>query len=184
MKDKKRVGGFTLIEILVVVGIMMMLSVIVLGYNRSTDSTLRLFRDQAIVIGVLNRAKALAIEKFDAPGACGFGIHLSAASQTFLLFGDSNTNPGNDCYAGGYQGNILYESGEEIEIPFEIDSRFAFSLYDAGGTSVSEFDIVFIPPDPIATSTVQFPLTIQINDGAASASVRVSVTAGGQITGK
>lgn len=200
--------GFTLIETLIVVGITIMLSVVVLGYNRSTDADLALFRDQAIVIGSVNRAKALAIEKFNSPGACGFGVHFSEYSRSFFIFEDQNMNPGSDCRNNGaYLGTGMYEAGEEINPTFMLDRRFRFWLYveDAAGFGSQiergEFDILFIPPDPTTTSTDLLPASVYVGRGSLpsggsgrnpppnpdpipSDGVRVILSPAGQITGR
>lgn len=186
MKFLKGKNAFTLIETLVVMGITVMLSVIVLGYNRSSDTTLALYRDQALVVGALNRAKALAIEKFNSLDACAYGVHFERDSKQFLIFKDlnKNQNVGADCrIAGEYQGTVAYESGigEEEGVPFDLDSRSKLVLYDGLGAKTSFLDILFIPPDPVTTSTQGLPLTVQIESGGV---VKVIISQGGQITGR
>ena len=82
-------SGFSLIEIIVVISITILLSSLVIGDGRSSGKQLVLFRDQAVIAGVLNRARALAIEKFYEPEQyfenCSFGLHFDDSSLDYIL---------------------------------------------------------------------------------------------------
>ena len=55
----KKKGGFTIIEMVIVAAIIGILSGMTLIYNRSGAEQLKLFKEEAMVVGILNRARAL-----------------------------------------------------------------------------------------------------------------------------
>lgn len=125
--------GFTIIEILVSLGIMAFLTSLLLLYSRTGERQIALFKEQAGLISAVLRAKSLAIQTFSeqAP-ACGYGIHFSAADNNFTLFKDSAPN----CE----EANKAYDPGEALET-HDLPTDLKFSQLDLT-------DVVFIPPDP------------------------------------
>ena len=73
-RPTRRTSAFTLIEIVVVVGITMLFTAMAIGYTRTSEDRLALFSEQAKIQGLLNRAKTLALQGFGrtegAEGAC------------------------------------------------------------------------------------------------------------------
>lgn len=177
---KKRQAGFSLVEVMMVIGVTVFLSLLAISYNRSTDIQILLFRDQSTVVSILNRAKSLAIEKFYEPGsiACAFGVHFNtdaADPKKFILFQDF---PSNGCETADseYTG-----SGEDFEV-YSLDRRLSFTLaYGASPTTVTNLDILFIPPHLEVASTQNFPITLTIQ-AATGEAVGINISASGQIT--
>lgn len=162
--------GFTLLEVVVVVGIIALISSTMLVYNRSAENQIALYRDQALVVGALNRTKALAIEKYNSPGACGYGVHVSEYSRSFFIFEDRYDETIGKCLdAGVYTGDFAYTAGEQFgeTIFLSPQSRFRLSETTGGGAQqeVGWLDIVFVPPDPAVYSGNSFPLEIAIGEG-------------------
>jgi prepilin-type N-terminal cleavage/methylation domain-containing protein len=171
----KNKSGFTLVEMLIVVGIMALLSAMTLVSNRSSADQLRLFKDEATVVGVLNRAKALAAEKFnDNPDSCAFGVHFESNSRNFTLFQDLNTTASDFCkeFGGQFNSNFLYDAGESIQA-FSLEPGLVFDI----GSAV---DVLFVPPELTVTSTASLPFDIVIRDGSGAAKTIV-VNETGQI---
>jgi len=165
--------GFTLIETIVVVAITMILSGILLAYNRSTERQIVLYRDQAVIVGAINRAKSLTIQKYREPRsdgkvACAFGVHF-APPRSFILFQDLDQ--------GGCQENHIYayDQGEEIQT-LSLDNRLQFDMQNG-------FDILFIPPELQATTTNAngFPVTIVIKTNDNTGRATTTISAAGQI---
>jgi len=146
-------NGFTIVEILVVLGIVTILSGVALTANRTSKSQLALFKTEALLIGSINRAKALSQQRLDVQNICAFGIHFS--SSGFLVFGDKIVNPGTDIQCrnldGVYTGNAIYDEGYDyiVDNPIVLDSGVSFNLEIQGK------DVVFLPPDLTATTTFQ-----------------------------
>ena len=152
---------------MVAIAITMLLSTMLLTFNRSTEKQIALFKDQAVVVGVLNRAKALAIEKFNQnTNACAFGVHFKNDSQEFFIFQDLQSVSSEaifgcrDLKNNTFNSTFRFEEGEQIEF-FSLDNRLKFSLS-------GDLDIVFIPPEISVNSPAGLPaiIIIQTKDGS------------------
>ncbi len=177
-------AGFTLIETVVVIAITVMLSGIFIGYTRSSNNQLALFQNQARVVGSLNRARSLALQKLNVPEACAFGVYVAGdasglPANEFIVFQDVAS--GGDCRSDAYRasnGYHKYESGEEIE-RFVLDSDFRFS----GSWGEDGESIVFVPPE-LTADALPVPLPVSITITGRGISGTVTVSASGQIAGQ
>jgi|SRR3989344_6268422 len=160
-------AGFTLIETLVVISITIILAGVLLVYNRSNEGQIVLYRDQAVIVGLLNRAKSLAIQKYREPAfsdysACAFGVHFEPSpSRDFVLFQDLGLG---GCTAGRvYAYNDGAVPPEELQ-RISLDSRLRFV-----GIPASGLDILFVPPEvSILTNSpdgLPIAITVETNDG-------------------
>lgn len=61
MNSMKKRGGFTLIEMIIVIAIMAILATVFLSYDKSGERQVILLGEQTKVVALLNRAKALAL---------------------------------------------------------------------------------------------------------------------------
>ena len=77
----RRDGGFTLVETLVVVGIMMIMTATLIAYTRSSGKQIVLYTEQAKLIGILNRAKSLALQRENAEAFCAYGIRFTGPNS-------------------------------------------------------------------------------------------------------
>ena len=175
-------NGFSLIEVMVVVSITVLLSVLTLGYSRSSEKQILLFRDQTHVVSVLNRAKALAIEKFvevgmgQATTTCAFGVRFSELTNSFSLYRDIHDAGCDDVIDYSYNSA---EDGAFLD-EFELDQRSSFNLFVNGGTQTDEdVDIAFVSPHLEVFASHLFPITIGIESGGTT--VEVNVSGSGQI---
>lgn len=163
--------GFTVLEMLVVISIIILLSSLLILYSRAGENQIILFRDQSRLIMVLNRAKSLSIQMFNAPESpCAFGVHFSQAENAFLIFRDLAVTCQN-------ADHVYTETGELFE-RYQLSSKIKF-----GGLTLT--DIVFIPPDPktlIDNDPNKIDATVTLETLNGSASLRVKVNNAGQIT--
>lgn len=190
----KRIGsnsiekkGFTLVEILIVIGIMVLTSGMFIGYNRSGDEQIVLFKDQAMFIGAINRVKAFTQERFNIAGACAFGIYIPTVAsgntnppRKFFIFVDK-APVGQECITVAYDGIETPNTGyyynnppDEIIETLELDKRMKF---------IAEADsrIMFLPPDlKIYPPNETFTATIGSVSSERQATIEIS--SGGQIT--
>lgn len=92
--------GFTLVEAVVVVSITAVLMTMSLVYTRSSEKRVSLFTEQAKVVGVLERAKALAIQKYRGSdeNVCAFGVVFDKTANKMIIFKDLNCD--NEVNAG------------------------------------------------------------------------------------
>jgi len=173
--------GFTLIEVLVTIGISAILAGTLLAYNRSGESQIAVFKDQATISGLINRAKAFAQQRLNTPLACAFGIHIDGGgASTFQIFADKRINLSDPCVfqSGAFAPGLDFRYNGESEVigSYTLDSRTHFV-----GVPTEGLDIVFIPPDLIATSSVTLPVTFQISDAAGAHVSSITIEQGGQM---
>ena len=178
----KHRSGFSLIEIIVVISITILLSSLVIGYGRSSGKQLVLFRDQAVIAGVLNRARALAIEKFYEPEPdfdnCAFGLHFDNGSREYILFRDLGVG---GCDDVNYRYDADGVTSGAITLLEEI-SRFSIDEKLVFANPVADLDILFVPPELDVVSNSSFPVEIIIETIDDGASASVSVSASGQVS--
>lgn len=161
--------GFTLIELIVVIGILSVLSASLITYSRDGEKQIIFFKEQSVLVASVFRAKNLAISTYGRNGAdsCGYGIHFSSP-QEIIIFNDKASN--GDCSgAGGYSG-----SAEDID-KVKIDSRVRI----AG----SPRDFIFVPPEPIVRPAAQVSIRLELADDPSKFSI-ITISPAGQITVK
>ncbi|OGY57093.1 MAG: hypothetical protein A2Y84_00360 [Candidatus Colwellbacteria bacterium RBG_13_48_8] len=163
--------GFTLFEILIVVGIISILSTVLLGYSQRNGVIIQLASNQAKLQSLLSRAKALSIQTyFEGPGegenVCAHGVGVEGQeAYIFQLWGDSCPGPEigspSDAWMGGYECRGSTELREE-RLAGELDSiNFENKLVEIDEGESNLTCVIFIPPDPV----------VKINGGEESASV-------------
>jgi len=168
--------GFTLVEAIVVIGIMVILTAILLGYSRNSEKQIIFFKEESLLIGSILRAKGFAIETFQPeinPGVslpsriiCGWGVNFDRINNKYTVFADlappggGPQNPCQDILGNPLASVGIYNSvGETFDV-FELNSDIiAISCLSLNpnptspgtnctGPGPSSLDITFIPPDP------------------------------------
>ncbi len=132
--------SFTLIELIVVIGIISVFTALVLPNYRLGDKTLALQRSSHKLARDLRGAQemAMSVKEINGSTPYGFGVHFdSDSADSYILFADLNDNHHWDALDQDLE-TVQIESGIEIS-----------SLSPA-----SEFSVLFSPPDP----------TVWIND--------------------
>lgn len=161
-------GGFSLIELIVSLSIIMMITVLfIANYKTSNKRTDLVMTSQKIVADIhAAQNNALGLVKYnDGVPAGGWGISFDMSTTTYTMFADLN--------APGMLGYMDYDPSSEGDISYgarrtDISSNVAISSIKIGNTQVTKANVTFLPPDPItniysdgATSTV---LEIQVKD--------------------
>jgi len=184
------IAGFTLIEMMVVIAITTILAGLTLAYNRSGQKQIILFRDQALIVGVLNRAKSLTVQKFREQNpnlanydSCGFGVHFEPNGE-FILFEDLGTG---GCGVG-FDNNYEYDVSltdpitgavvtEKIE-SMKLDNRIKFTGIPA------PFDVVFVPPElTVKTTRVGgFPVEVMLETQDGTVKTNVTIGSASQVS--
>jgi len=145
MNFQSKSKAFTLIEMMVTLGIITALSVMILAYSRKSESITYLVREGDHIVFELRRVQGLSmlVLQQDSGGEkqiCGWGIYIDQANlpqEQFLLFSDlcTGTTP-----SGESIGNGRYDDGEEAET---IPVLRRVEIFESNISS-----IVFIPPEP------------------------------------
>ena len=171
-KANKLKRGVTLIEMIIVVGIITVLLTILIGYSRETAKNLTLINNQAKLVSLFSRAKSLG-QGFpvDPPVGymvCGYGIKAEIDPGTneytgeFFLFRDlvstipfSNNcddDADNDYTDPGILGIDERLEGSLNQFILETDyleMMGVAELADPSDPILAAFDhVIFIPPDP------------------------------------
>ena len=161
--------GFTLVELIVVLGITMMLSSVLISYNSTSREQLSLYADQMKFIGTIFRAKSLSLSPSLSSGGssiiCGYGIHVDYGAIQYSLF-SCNMPQGTNCQTiaspDACDKNVISIS--------EANSKVRF--ISQGGAPQLD-DVLFIPPDPV---------TLIMSGGATSTDASVVLqTVGGSL---
>ena len=99
--------GFTFIEAIITMAILLMLTSMLLLYNRTGEKQIVLLREKSNVVGQILKARSLSINTFiqDEP-ICGYGVHFE--NDSYSLFRDRAT----DCLAS----DKTYTSADSQEL--------------------------------------------------------------------
>jgi len=184
--------GFTLVEAVVVVGIMVILTATLLGYTRTSEQQVVFFKEQSLLINALLRAKAFSIETFQPglnPGGeriCGWGVHFDKVSGEYVIYRDiPPINQPNPCdqmntgnYTSGRAGNfeVFKLNGAILKIS---DLR-------SGLANPATLDVFFKPPEPSVLfhpdpgSSGDAEIKLELIDGTRAISIKVNRA--GQVT--
>lgn len=191
-------AGYTLVELAVVLAILAILSGIIFTSRGTGQDQLLMIREKAKIINLFYRAKAMSLQRFSEKGGnpgqpqdvCAFGVVFEpAVADGSFLFGDVADQAGDECKElGVYMGSVGFDNKDyKFSGPddfFNPDSRVLLTITDGGGTTLSDFTILFVPPDPTPTTImgVLFPITINVAvRGSSRAPAVISLTAGGLI---
>lgn len=191
MERHKSNQGFTLIEVLVVLGIMSLLTGVLVIYSRTGERQILMFREQAKIINVILRAKNLALNTYIAEGSpCAYGVHFDPILKEIRIFRDLDANgQTDDCDSTdpGLKPDNVYTPSGSSPNPEDLDPPIVEKL-DPGLTFVEPIgvtDVVFIPPNP---DTVITPDPAPANEGIIEiaapdgSSKRIKINNFGQVT--
>ncbi len=169
-------NGFSLMEMIVVIGITILFLSMMLVYTKTGSKQIILFREQAKLISEIERAKANTLQRVQgAQKICGYGISFIGASSTdasaYVLF-RALPDGANKCTNFVYAGSF-----EDVET-FKFDSLIQVTRSDGIR------DILFVPPEPRVALDGMFTLggsaTIQLGIPGGN-KVTVTINSGGQI---
>ncbi len=165
-------GGFTLIELIVVMAISVIFTVITAGLFRSSQVNLDLIREQLKVASIIQKAKTLAVSiviPFGSlpsdncqPGLtcqliCGYGVYFNWTNKEYILYADKvatpidpSTGARENCVTSSAPGKYHYVTGEDFIYKTEkIDSVFVNFVKPTDPSPNSTVgDIFFRPPKP------------------------------------
>jgi prepilin-type N-terminal cleavage/methylation domain-containing protein len=164
--------GFTFIETLVTISILLILTSILVVYNRGGEKQIILTREKAKIIGLILKAKSQAINTLiTSDPICGYGVHFE--EKQYFLFQDRASN----CAVSDHR----YTQNDEQELLdiFKLPVTYRFSQLELA-------DIFFMPPDPIVFLDGQRQTgerLIEISAADNDSRVNIKINGAGQISG-
>ncbi|MFH1180984.1 MAG: type II secretion system protein [bacterium] len=126
-RAKNALKGFTLVELAVVVGIILLFSVLIFPNFKSGRKNLALLRSASKLSQDIRRAQNMAMSSKGS-----FGIKIDKNSSNYILFIDSNNDH-------------IYNISEEIELLVLEEDITVSGLFP----DFSPLNITFSPPDPV-----------------------------------
>lgn len=174
-----RRGGFTLVELLVVLAITILLSSILIVYSHGSRQQVALYSERARLAQAIFSAKSysLGFYKPVSSNYCGYGVHIDYAGQTYSIFRYIKAGVA-DCRTI----SIINQSSEEVISTVKADGNILL-VHPPSGPWLD--DVIFVPPDPVTLvnsggtmlASGEADVVIQTLDGSLSNSVGVN-TAG------
>lgn len=154
-------AGFTLVELMVVLAIMVTITGIVFTSQSTFNKELMLANTAYDVALSLRSAETYGLGSRVAGSArnAGHGIHFVRGTNQFTLFADTYPSVGSSglCHAapGGdstrpdaQPGDCVYNNSGESLKAYELGNGVTVSELYAGNSSVTSLDIVFARPNP------------------------------------
>ena len=132
--------GFTLIEILITLSVISILSGGLVFYNRIAERQIILFKEQAKIISIIQKAKTLSFTTYAQEIVpCGYGVYFQQNPNKAILFQDISPTSDKNCsdVDNSHTASLPFEKIEEIFL----DKTIKFS-------ELGIYNIIFIPPDP------------------------------------
>lgn len=153
LKPKKSGAGFTLIDMLVTISVILILSGILIRYGKESGKQLVLINNQTKLMNLISRAKSLSTTTFienslstipyQSKNVCGYGIHANIESGEVFIFRDHPVPPSVDCAASDNK----FGSGDE-KLKGQLDVLNLESQTIKFASESDLIDVFFIPPDP------------------------------------
>ena len=140
MLRNSKTQGFTLIEMLVVVVILIMISGIVLGYGlRRGDASQRLDRSTQKLVSDFERIREMSLNKNcgDPPAVCFYGIHIDKNNPAKYFIFSSNS------FVVLSNGTIVMPEMTILDT-ISLESGVAFSFNDGSSILTDNNNIVFL----------------------------------------
>ncbi len=161
LKIKKNNAGFTLIEILTVVTMILIFTSIIVLDQREGSKQFSIQRSAHQLAQDLRKAENMAMTGQDSPKSFGeifprggYGVYFEASSNSYILFCDCNDN---GVYDVGAAALSCASSTEGNPWPEKIEEVFLEPGVVLSNISpFSPLNITFFPPDPIITITPSF----------------------------
>lgn len=159
---KNERSGFTLVEMLVAISIMMILSGVMVGYSRSSEQQIALATERDKVISMVNHVRdlSLATAYTAGKGICGYGILFG--QQTMQIY-DTAKDTNNQCPDPSLGGTVVESHTIDPRLTFKTKPNYLF----------------FTSPYLNVTSSAVFPVIITLTAGGTFSDTSLEVSGGG-----
>lgn len=163
--------GFTIVEVLVVLGVTSLLASIIITYTGSSRNRVLLSVEEAKIAQSILGAKSLSVATYNRPDIpCGYGMVFDYAGNSYSTF--SYDAPQCDSI------QVIDPSFVTLVREFELPSALILGGDPAGAVEY----ILFIPPDPKTfiwttgsfSTTTRGTVTVETRDGSDNEVVEVN----------
>lgn len=164
---RKKITGFTVIEMIVVIAISIVLTSVLILYSGDSRKFIEFSNQKFLILNAINRAKSYSLETYQptqftisqigpSEVICGWGIHFEKkpTGDEYTIYKDIDSSSG-DCsgpnvgvFDGGaetFEKNVVDAGVSSITCLDLVQSGFACTNLN----SKNSFDIFFEPPEPI-----------------------------------
>ncbi len=189
VKQSHKGAGFTVLEMIVVLSIVIILTAILVVYTRDSEKQIIFFKEQSVLVAALLRAKSFAIETFQPtqqPGlglptekVCGWGVYFNKQDQNYIVFRD--LAPATDCTEA--DSHYTSTQNEEFET-FSFNQSIGFDCFYSSASSCDssvddEVSAVFIPPEPKVafypdSTASDLIIVLSLKDGSRESTIRIN----------
>jgi prepilin-type N-terminal cleavage/methylation domain-containing protein len=144
IKNIKNNKGFTVVELIVTIGVIAVLAGYLIVYNKNSQAQIILSLEQAKLVDALNTAKSLTLSTYiENFSSCGYGIYINYSNNSYEIFRYGQP-PNCEAIASSSLGSILSNSSytkiKTINLPKEV-------VFNTSGSNKLDA-MFFIPPDP------------------------------------
>lgn len=176
--------GFSLIEILVVIGVTTIITGVFIAYSSGSREVLALSLEKAKVAQLILRAKSFALSTKTETGVfiCGYGLLVDETSETFTLF----RYEGDRAECAAAESNLLNPSLVRIIESHILGPSVRFDQRVLRGNELES--VLFIPPEPTAVIVAGGDVTagaavIYLRGvGSAARKAAITVSPNGQVS--
>ncbi|MCX7615857.1 MAG: type II secretion system GspH family protein [Patescibacteria group bacterium] len=137
--------AFTLIELMVVIGLSLLFVGAASFYNRASDKMISVYREEALIVSKLQEAKSMAVSTYlgeETNPGCGWGLHFDAVKNKILIFKDVPLQGLGEFERCKSFGGALYSDNDVVLESLSLkESQLNLGQND-------ELDILFVPPNP------------------------------------
>lgn len=126
MENRKKKEGFSIVEIIVVTAIMLILSSLFIGFNRTSGKNLLLYTEEMKVMGVLEEAKSLTLQRLKKDDVdidvrvCAYGVSFTMGGA-YSIFRVTKDVEDFTCPVGN-------AGARETVNSYQLDSGVSFSM--------------------------------------------------------
>jgi prepilin-type N-terminal cleavage/methylation domain-containing protein len=142
IKNIKNNKGFTVVELIVTIGVIAVLASYLILYNKNSQAQIILSLEQAKLVDALNTAKSLTLSTYiENVSSCGYGVYINYSNNSYEIF--RYGQPPNCGAIASSSINSTDPSYTKIKItnlPKEV-------VFDISGNNKLDA-MFFIPPDP------------------------------------
>ncbi|MGB9608992.1 MAG: type II secretion system protein [Minisyncoccia bacterium] len=141
---KEKSNGFTIVELIVSLGVITMLASFLILYNKTNTAQIALSLETAKLVELINKSKSLSLSTYIEKGAaCGYGINIDYNSKSYTLFRYGSPTLTSGC------ANIASSSINFLDSTYaELEKNFLPQNINFEKNNDYLNIIFFMPPDP------------------------------------